>query len=66
MPWLLRPWLLLAGCPAEAVVSALKDFKGFEHRLELVREFEGVDYINDSKGTNVDAVEKSLESFPDL
>ena len=54
---------LLAGCPAEAVVSALKDFKGLEHRLELVREFDGVDYINDSKGTNVDAVEKSLESF---
>ncbi|MDP3260689.1 MAG: UDP-N-acetylmuramoyl-L-alanine--D-glutamate ligase [Thermodesulfovibrionales bacterium] len=54
---------LLAGCPAEAVVSALKDFKGLEHRLELVREFEGVDYINDSKGTNVDAVVKSLESF---
>ncbi|MDP1758444.1 MAG: UDP-N-acetylmuramoyl-L-alanine--D-glutamate ligase [Thermodesulfovibrionales bacterium] len=54
---------LLAGCPAEAVVSALKDFKGLEHRLELVREFEGVDYINDSKGTNADAVAKSLESF---
>ncbi|MDP3048251.1 MAG: UDP-N-acetylmuramoyl-L-alanine--D-glutamate ligase [Thermodesulfovibrionales bacterium] len=54
---------LLAGCPAEAVVSALKDFEGLEHRLELVREFEGVDYINDSKGTNVDAVVKSLESF---
>ncbi|MCX5718122.1 MAG: UDP-N-acetylmuramoyl-L-alanine--D-glutamate ligase [Nitrospirae bacterium] len=54
---------LLAGCPAEAVVTALKDFEGLEHRLELVREFEGVDYINDSKGTNVDAVVKSLESF---
>ncbi|MFH1015111.1 MAG: UDP-N-acetylmuramoyl-L-alanine--D-glutamate ligase [Nitrospirota bacterium] len=54
---------LLAGCPADAVISALKDFEGLEHRLELVREFEGVDYINDSKGTNVDAVVKSLESF---
>ena len=55
---------LLAGCPADAVVSALKDFEGLEHCLELVREFEGVDYINDSKGTNADAVvKKSLESF---
>jgi len=54
---------LLAGCPADAVVAALKEFKGLEHRLELVREFEGVDYINDSKGTNIDAVIKSLESF---
>jgi UDP-N-acetylmuramoylalanine--D-glutamate ligase len=54
---------LLAGCPADAVISALKDFEGLEHRLELVREFEGVDYINDSKGTNADAVAKSLESF---
>ncbi|RJQ41739.1 MAG: UDP-N-acetylmuramoyl-L-alanine--D-glutamate ligase [Nitrospiraceae bacterium] len=54
---------LLAGCPSEAVVKVLKEFEGLEHRLELVREFEGVDYINDSKGTNVDAVVKSLESF---
>jgi UDP-N-acetylmuramoylalanine--D-glutamate ligase len=54
---------LLAGCPADAVISALKDFEGLEHRLELVREFEGVGYINDSKGTNADAVVKSLESF---
>ena len=54
---------LLAGCSADAVISALKDFEGLEHRLELVREFEGVDYINDSKGTNADAVVKSLESF---
>ena len=63
MPWLLRPWLSLPGCPADAVVSALKDFEGLEHCLELVREFEGVDYINDSKGTNADAVVKSFESF---
>jgi len=54
---------LLAGCPADAVIKVLKEFEGLEHRLELVREFEGVDYINDSKGTNVDAVVKSLESF---
>lgn len=54
---------LLAKCPIEAIVSTLKEFRGLEHRLEFVREFEGVNYINDSKGTNVGAVIKSLESF---
>ncbi|MEW6108677.1 MAG: UDP-N-acetylmuramoyl-L-alanine--D-glutamate ligase [Nitrospirota bacterium] len=54
---------LLAGCPPEAVIDSLREFGGLEHRLELVRELEGVKYINDSKGTNVGAVIKSLESF---
>ncbi|MCE5195298.1 MAG: UDP-N-acetylmuramoyl-L-alanine--D-glutamate ligase [Nitrospiraceae bacterium] len=54
---------LLAKCPANAVVKTLREFAGLEHRLEFVRELEGVTYINDSKGTNVGAVEKSLEGF---
>jgi UDP-N-acetylmuramoylalanine--D-glutamate ligase len=54
---------LLAGCSPEAVMASLKEFRGLEHRLELVRELNGVTYINDSKGTNVDAVLKSIESF---
>jgi len=54
---------LLAGCPLGAVADSLREFPGLEHRLELVREFEGVKYINDSKGTNVGAVLKSIESF---
>ncbi len=54
---------LLAGCSPEDVKESLKEFSGLEHRLELVREFEGVRFINDSKGTNVGAVIKSLESF---
>ncbi len=54
---------LLAGCPADAVAAALREFPGLEHRLEFVRELEGVRYINDSKGTNVGAVMKSLEGF---
>jgi UDP-N-acetylmuramoylalanine--D-glutamate ligase len=52
-----------AGTPPEAVRQALTEFAGLEHRLEFVRELEGVRYINDSKGTNVGAVVKSLESF---
>jgi UDP-N-acetylmuramoylalanine--D-glutamate ligase len=54
---------LLAGCPVEVVRDSLKEFPGLEHRLELVRELDGVKYINDSKGTNVGAVIKSIESF---
>lgn len=54
---------LLAGCNKEAVAGALKEFPGLEHRLEFVRELEGVKYINDSKGTNVGAVMKSVEGF---
>jgi UDP-N-acetylmuramoylalanine--D-glutamate ligase len=54
---------LLAGCPVGAVAEALQEFPGLEHRLEFVRELDGVKYVNDSKGTNVGAVMKSLEGF---
>ncbi len=54
---------LLSGCSMDAVADTLKDFPGLEHRLEFVREIDGVKYINDSKGTNTGAVMKSLESF---
>jgi len=54
---------LLAGCPPGAVAKTLREFGGLEHRLEFVRELGGVRYFNDSKGTNVGAVVKSLESF---
>jgi UDP-N-acetylmuramoylalanine--D-glutamate ligase len=51
------------GVPAEIVQHALEDTSGLPHRLELVRERDGVRYFDDSKGTNVGAVIKSLESF---
>ena len=54
---------LLAGSPVEAIRNSVREFIGLEHRLELVREIGGVRYFNDSKGTNVGAVVKSLESF---
>lgn len=54
---------LLAGCPQKAVIESLREFAGLEHRLEFVRELDGVRYVNDSKGTNVGAVMKSIESF---
>lgn len=54
---------LTAGAGPGAVAGALREFAGLPHRLETVRELGGVTYVNDSKGTNVGAVVKSLESF---
>ncbi len=51
------------GVPPSAIGDALKRFPGLPHRLELVGEAGGVRYVNDSKGTNVGAVVKSLESY---
>ncbi len=45
------------------IQKVLETFPGLEHRLEFVRERCGVRYFNDSKGTNVGAVVKSLASF---
>jgi UDP-N-acetylmuramoylalanine--D-glutamate ligase len=50
-------------CPMATVRETLRDFPGIEHALEAVRERRGVRFINDSKGTNVDAVLKALDSF---
>jgi UDP-N-acetylmuramoylalanine--D-glutamate ligase len=53
----------LFGCSKEAIETTLNRFEGLEHRLEFVREIEGVRFYNDSKGTNVGSVVKSLQSF---
>jgi UDP-N-acetylmuramoylalanine--D-glutamate ligase len=45
------------------IIEGLRTFKGVEHRLEFVREIDGVKYINDSKATNVDSVWYALRSF---
>jgi len=53
----------VAGVSRRAIQQTLEEFPGLEHRLEFVREKDGVRYYNDSKGTNVGAVVKSLASF---
>lgn len=45
----------IAGIRKECIREALSDFKGVEHRLEKVTRVRGVDYINDSKATNVNS-----------
>ncbi|HAE62043.1 MAG TPA: UDP-N-acetylmuramoyl-L-alanine--D-glutamate ligase [Eubacteriaceae bacterium] len=44
-----------AGIDPKLIGKVLMEFKGVEHRLEFVRNIDGVDYYNDSKGTNTDA-----------
>ena len=52
-----------AGIRREVIKQTLEAFPGLEHRLEFVREKNGVRYYNDSKGTNVGAMVKSLAGF---
>ena len=51
------------GADFDAVRSAVREFKGVEHRLEYVRDIRGVEFYNNSKATSVDATVKSLEAF---
>jgi len=53
-----------AGADPQSIGSVLRGFKAIEHRLEHVATINGVDYINDSKGTNPGASIKALQSFP--
>lgn len=54
---------LSAGVPAESIKQTLRSFQGVEHRLEPCGEYNGVQYINDSKATNVDSVWYALDSM---
>ena len=54
---------LSTGVSAEAVQAAVDGFGGFSHRVEWVRNWNGIDFYDDSKGTNVGAVVKALEGF---
>lgn len=51
------------GAAEDAIIAAVSAFKGVEHRIEYVREVDGVKYYNDSKGTNVDATVIALRAF---
>jgi UDP-N-acetylmuramoylalanine--D-glutamate ligase len=51
------------GVSPEAIRSGMRQTRGLPHRLELVRAHAGVRWYDDSKATNVGAVEKSIDSF---
>ena len=53
----------IMGIKTEDIVSALSNFKGIKHRVEFIREVNGVQFVNDSKGTNVDATLKAIATM---
>jgi UDP-N-acetylmuramoylalanine--D-glutamate ligase len=53
----------LAGAKVKAIREGLKTFKNAPHRLEYIATINGVDFINDSKATNVDSVVYALGSY---
>jgi UDP-N-acetylmuramoylalanine--D-glutamate ligase len=63
----LAAWLAARaiGVERKAVERGFRSFRGLPHRMAPVRELDGVRWINDSKGTNVDATLKSLEGADD-
>lgn len=63
----LAAWLAARafGVSDDSVRRAFRSFRGLPHRMVPVAEIDGVRYINDSKGTNVDATLKSLEGLDD-
>jgi UDP-N-acetylmuramoylalanine--D-glutamate ligase len=52
-----------AGLDDDAIADGLRTFPGVEHRLELVRELDGVRYVNDSKATNTAAARRGVAAF---
>lgn len=52
----------LAGIDKGAIATAVDNFPGVSHRLELIRTWHGIDFINDSKATNYDAAQVGLAS----
>jgi UDP-N-acetylmuramoylalanine--D-glutamate ligase len=53
----------IAGASPAAMTKAVEAFPGLEHAMELVAEFGGVRFVNDSKATNVESARRSIESF---
>ena len=51
------------GIPDEVIIRVVKEFRAVEHRIEYVATKNGVDYYNDSKGTNPDAAIKAIEAM---
>ncbi len=51
------------GCSPQHIIETVSDFKGLPHRIEFAGEKNAVKFYDDSKGTNVDAVVRALETF---
>jgi UDP-N-acetylmuramoylalanine--D-glutamate ligase len=54
----------IADVGPKAMVDAVRGFRGLPHAMEPVAEIHGVRFVNDSKATNVEAAQRSIETFP--
>jgi len=57
---------LLLGCRGDETFEIVQEFAPLHHRMEFVRQVNGVCWYEDSKATNVGSVQKALESFQDI
>ncbi|MEO1859864.1 MAG: UDP-N-acetylmuramoyl-L-alanine--D-glutamate ligase, partial [Verrucomicrobiales bacterium] len=55
----------IKGYSIDSIIDSLSDYTAPQHRCELVATIDGVDYINDSKATNLHAMESALKSLVD-
>jgi UDP-N-acetylmuramoylalanine--D-glutamate ligase len=55
--------LYVSGVDVKVIAAGIKTFVGLPHRIQLVDEIDGVQFINDSKATNAEAAEKAITSF---
>ena len=53
----------LAGLPLKSMLNTLKQFTGLDHRCQYVRTISGIDYFNDSKGTNIGSTMAAIEGL---
>lgn len=53
----------LAGLPLDSMLTTLQNFTGLEHRCEYVATVDGIDYFNDSKGTNIGSTMAAVEGL---
>jgi UDP-N-acetylmuramoylalanine--D-glutamate ligase len=53
----------LIGLDTSPMIEAIKEFKGLPHRMEFVENYKSIEFINDSKGTNVGAAIASINSL---
>ena len=53
----------LAGLPLDSMLATLQNFTGLEHRCEYVATVDGIDYFNDSKGTNIGSTMAAVEGL---
>jgi len=53
----------LAGLPLDSMIATLKSFSGLDHRCQFVANHQGIDYFNDSKGTNIGSTMAAIEGL---